>query len=977
MVSAIPIEPISGGGTTNGASPVPSQHIPTPLLPSSSTAAAVGILFLVLKLKPRFLTDSKTYRLDLSGEKLWLRDSAMKRWIETSFSSPQEYLEYLRTMVKNSVSDKIPVRNDEGKWVLYPIASVKRYLSMLDSASARILRLRRKVDIARLRYLSACRIARRRGSTWRIRGAAKYYDRMVAELNAVKSTVRSLRSWSNDLTKLNFDSDHGFKFNGRTFFFSSGILRGISAEEAYLRFRRKAKKTYAEFRGSVGRIYRELTSKIKSLGWQIVDSSLDSLKSTYNAFRRKLNRLKNEYQRDRNGRNGSWRRYFRKLYENYYREFRDGSEEIYEDYVESINHRAYEELVPESVKLEIKTKERARMKKRKRMMRWRKRRWCSQLRDRARRYHKSLKRSYKRLYDGELYRNLKKQIDEWRGTALKNAKKLRWQRTLEKAEKRFREINHFILDGFYNFREFTNRTVANKIIRKFYGPKKKAEEGVKKQPKRYKQREDLLAYRSAILHSETQSWIDRWNGQKNVVYTPAIVANVNITGTDQSNLMSVLDLNNGIIGVYKPMEQSGIIWNYGEKNLEGYYGNFTGNLDYNNSLLNLSYGNLANLALNYKNKTLEGRYGNHNIEANLNSLNIYSRYNKDFYNQPLNASYSIGLSSGRKTKPNQGGSGNSFSFVSFDMNEGNWNVEANLLPFNFGKKIKKIGKINFELGPGFYFWNRGENFELGTEMEINAGVGIKKFCLGKECIKDTRLTLDFNADMKLLEKQVLPDGRRRLISYPEFNYLTECVEYGVRKDANWAKKTESLNILLNINNPVSYGKILEKTIPLSNNEDKINNPVRSFTTNHPIPSDITGFFINPQNPMKGKMTYWMMDYALHKSVKILPKDERKIELHGGIIVDLDDPDLSDRLQETHVYEYLKDEAGVGAKTNITTRSISFENCSEGQIPCKKVEKKTEKTPEWLRSFEGICDFIGARSNDIYNLLKFFGLDNIL
>jgi len=517
MVSAIPIEPISGGGTTNGANPVPSQHIPAPPLPSPSTAAAVGILFLVLKLKPRFLTDSKTYRIDLSGEKLWLRDN-MKRWIESSFPTPQEYLEYLRTMVKNTDSDKIPVRNDEGKWVLYPIASVKRYLSMLDSASARIPRLRRRVDIARLRYLSACRIARRRGSTWRIRGAAKYYDRMVAELNAVRSTVRSLRSWSNDLTKLNFDSDHGFKFNGRTFFFSNGILRGISAEEAYLRFRRKAKKAYAEFRGSVERIYREL-SKIKSLGWQMVDSSLDSLKSTYNAFRRKLNRLKNEYQRDRNGRNGSWRRYFRKLYENYYREFRDGSEEIYEDYVESINHRAYVELVPESVKLEIKTKERARMKKRKRMMRWRKRRWCSQLRDRARRYHRSLKRSYKRLYDGELYRNLKKQIDEWRDTALKNAKKLRWQRTLEKAEKRFREINHFIMNGFYNFREFTNRTVANRVIREFYGPKKKAEEGVKKQPKN-KQREDLLAYRSAVLHSETQSWIDRWNDQIQVIEIP-------------------------------------------------------------------------------------------------------------------------------------------------------------------------------------------------------------------------------------------------------------------------------------------------------------------------------------------------------------------------------------------------------------------------------------------------------------------------
>ena len=198
----------------------------------------------------------------------------------------------------------------------------------------------------------------------------------------------------------------------------------------------------------------------------------------------------------------------------------------------------------------------------------------------------------------------------------------------------------------------------------------------------------------------------------------------------------------------------------------------------------------------------------------------------------------------------------------------------------------------------------------------------------------------------------------------------------MRKNANWLQQ-EHLKILASIDNSSIYYKILEEKFNSNDNVGRaLDYLYYPLTINSRTPSNTFGA-ISSNDPQRGKMTYWMMDYALHKSVKILPKDERKIELAGGIIVDLDDPDLSDMLQVTRVYEYPKDEAGVGAKTNITTRSISFENCSEGQIPCEKVEKKTEKTPEWLRSFEGICDFIGARSNDIYNLLKFFGLDNIL
>jgi|GEM_PF-2741008 len=524
IVSAIPIEPISGEGSssTGSANSVPSQHIPAPLFPSASTAAAVGALFLLLRLKPRFLTDSKTYRIDLNGEKLWLRNNAMNEWIETSFSTPQKYLEYLRTMVKNSVSDKIPVRNADGKWTLHSKDYVKRYLSMLDSAQKTLQDLEKKKKSALIRYR---RYVRRRGKRyWRTKSAGRVYDRILSEIEDVKKTIKTLNSWSNDLTKLNFDTDQGFKFDDRTFFFSNGILRGISAEEADLRFRRKAKKAYSEFKNSVQRIYRELTGSIKSLGWLIVDSSLNALDSTYKAFREKLNQLKNEYQKERNGRNGSWKRHYEKLYENYYKDFRDGSEEIYENYVESINKKAYVELVPESVKLEIETEEREKLKKRKEMMRWRKRRWCSQLRDRARRYYKSLEKSYKRLYDGELYENLKEQMDEWRDEALKDAKKLRWQRTLEKAEKRFNEIDDFITDGFNEFNKFTNRTVAKNVIEEFYRPEENTEEIVQKQIEEYnkEQIEDFLAYQSAVLHSETQKWIDAWNGQAQVIEIPII-----------------------------------------------------------------------------------------------------------------------------------------------------------------------------------------------------------------------------------------------------------------------------------------------------------------------------------------------------------------------------------------------------------------------------------------------------------------------
>jgi hypothetical protein len=537
MASAIPIEPVPGEGPSSmdNADSLPLEQTPLPLLPYASTIAMVAAVFFTVRLKPRFLTDSETYRVDANGERLWLRgnSAAGENWVETSLSNQQEYLEYLRSILKNSASDKIPVRNSEGKWVLQNRDYVKRYFDMLDSAEKTLKDLEKKKEKYRAYYI---RYKKRNGkSYWRTRTMEKAYNETVGEIEKVKKTIGTLNSWSKDLNKLDFNSDKGFRFNERTFFLSNGILRGISAEEAELRFRRKAKEAYAEYKESVKGIYSELTSKIKRLGWQIVDYSLDTLESTYNAFRQKLKQLKDEYETERSGRKGLWTKYFKKLYENYYTDFRDKSEELYEDYVESINHKAYVDLVPESVKLEIRTKERERLMREKEDMRWKKRRWCCQLMDRARRQYKELEKDYKRLYDGELYENLKQELDEWCDKALADAKKLRWQRTLEKAENRFNEIDDFITDGFNEFNGLTNRTVANNTIEEFYRPKESTEGIVQKQIEEYneEQRDALLAYQSAVLNAETQAWIEALNGKVQVIKIPS-----NTTTT--SNITAVM-----------------------------------------------------------------------------------------------------------------------------------------------------------------------------------------------------------------------------------------------------------------------------------------------------------------------------------------------------------------------------------------------------------------------------------------------------
>ena len=125
------------------------------------------------------------------------------------------------------------------------------------------------------------------------------------------------------------------------------------------------------------------------------------------------------------------------------------------------------------------------------------------------------------------------------------------------------------------------------------------------------------------------------------------------------------------------------------------------------------------------------------------------------------------------------------------------------------------------------------------------------------------------------------------------------------------------------------------------------------------------------------MTYWMMDYALRKSVKILPKDERRIELPGGIIVDLDDSLLNSNFGEIIKYEYLKNGNRISSTTNETRQYFTTENCPENKTFCEKIEEREINTPPRVYITEIGGNIIGTVSDVIYKILKISHLDALL
>ncbi len=465
FTSAIPIEPDSG--TT--LFPTQNSDLTSPNLPLltpfsiATTVATAGAMFFLMNLK----TDSTTYLIGPKGRELYLKSSS-NEWTETSFSNNKDYLNYLHSMINKSESDRIPVRNPEGVWVLCPTVNVKKYLSMTNSARKRLKELEKQKNI----YLTQFICARKRSrNSWSTRCAANAYDNTVSEIKSVKETLNILDSWTNNLPLLKLNTDYGFMFNERTYSFSNGVMKGISPQDAYRRFRTKAEEAYNEFRTSMKNTLTSLKKNIKTLGWGFVNFSINALECTYFSFRKKLNGLRNIYEKDRNGRNGSWKRYHTKLYENYFTDFRDNSKKIYAEYTSSINKQAFKILVPENVKLEIDLKKREALEKEKLDMRSKKRRWSHQLRDKARRLHRNLLKDYKRVYDLNLFKKFKEKIDDWCDKALKDAWKMKWQRTLNKAETKCKNIDQFITEGFYSFKNLIHQKAVAEITNQFNKPK--------------------------------------------------------------------------------------------------------------------------------------------------------------------------------------------------------------------------------------------------------------------------------------------------------------------------------------------------------------------------------------------------------------------------------------------------------------------------------------------------------------------------
>lgn len=1005
VASAIPIEPESGGEyQTHEEGSLPQQSIPIPSLPLASSGVALGVFFIVMGLKK----DPKS----------------------------------LFSEVEESPAEEAPAKKLESE-------SVNRYSSMLDSARNRLAELEKQAEVCRLRVINEKRRARRNGhsSSRPLKAVEGAYDKVLSEIREVKNTIGILESWKDNLLKLDFSPDEGFKMDDRTYFFSNSVLRGITPEEAYRRFIKKSEKAYNEFTALMDKIHYYVRDNLGRLGWDAVDYAKELLESTYMGFREELNQLRDEYLKEQNGRGGSWNKYHEKLYENYFREFREKSEKLFEDYSLNVDEQAFDVLVPESVKLELEMREREALEKEKLMMRDRKRRWSQQLRDKANRLQKNLLNEYRRLYDQTIFREFKEKIDAWCEEARDAAWKMKWQRTLEKAEARCQEIDLFLANGFQEFQALTHQKAVAELTREYYKPEIDIKEAVEEY-RREQPPEPAPTQPNAAIPAQDSPGI---------VYDPlgvCVASSIDpvIAGEGgQGGIIPVIDLNTGVLGVYVPAEgalmwnykdkavtgsygsftlgldynssvmglsfgnssslvwdyggknlegsysdfmfgldynnsvanlnygnDSSLVWSYAEGNIEGSYGNFFGSLDYNNSvanlkygsdsgvvwdsqaetvegyhngfngvldygksLLNLSYGNLTGFSLDFGNRILEAFYGSHNVRVDEDSLSASGAGNWEPVNQPVNLFYSLNAANNAE-KPNAGPQSNSLPLLGFSLEDGNWDVELNLLPFAASKKFKDVGEISVEGRPGIYFWNQGEEFELGEEFDVNVGAYVKELCLGKYCVRDLGAGLYVNVDAPLLEKEVLEDGSRRLTYYPELNHMLELLEYEAEKDVS------------------STGN----AIGLSKGFDGL-----EFRL---IPAAVG--LLNGASTPDNKVNQWCLDYLVNKFSKVVPEDQRTLLSSDYLTICLDDPALSNEFMRKDSYQYSKP---LDSEVSRTSEFYTSTGCPEGELVCEKVETVTEDTPIWLPVFEFVGDCVGNASNLIYGVFKSLGLDTLL
>jgi DNA-binding transcriptional ArsR family regulator len=350
-------------------------------------------------------------------------------------------------------------------------ASLARYQSMMDATKKKLADLESRVVGCRNRLIWA----RQRSSTsWEARNAASLYDKLLSDIKETKGSLSTLDSWGADLKSLEFRSDSSIRFRGQTYYYSSGLVRKITADEAYRRFGKAAEAAYNEFCSSMQAMYAYLQNNIAAQGSDLVDAVLEALDSAQKAFMQKLKDLREEYLTDQGSLQGQWKIYLGKLNDNYFRPFCDESKDLLEKLTTKTEETAYEVLTPLSVKLEIERQEREALKDEKERMHDRKRRWSMQLRDRVKRASKQVLKDFSRLYDPTVFSSLKTKVDLWRNTALDDARRMKWQRTLAKAEARCQEIDVRITGGRTDFLALAHQKTVAAVTAAFYAPKAEA-----------------------------------------------------------------------------------------------------------------------------------------------------------------------------------------------------------------------------------------------------------------------------------------------------------------------------------------------------------------------------------------------------------------------------------------------------------------------------------------------------------------------
>lgn len=439
-VSALPVDPLGGYDSAPSRSLIESPTLPQtedidPILP---LLAAVGAVYVLSSL------------------------NTVSRPIPQTRLTKEEYLSYLNSEA-SSGEEIVYVQNPEGEWLPKKASSLKKYFEILDSAEKRLSDLRARLPSSKRHML---RLRMRSETSWETIEAEKRYYMLLNEIKKQENAVNMLKSWSGDLSSFEEVDKGCIKYQNRTYYHYKGIFRGATASEIYSRLKKKALAAEETFRSRLNRIYSSLWASIKS-GQTAVDSVLASIQEEYNSLKSSLSSIWKEYLTEQAGRNGEWKRTGKKLADEYIASIGRDAKETLKQYIEKINEFAYDKLTPESVKEEHKILQQKAIEREKLKMRETKRRWSLQLRERAWRASHNLIKEYRDKYNTKIFLEFKKKIDAWYEKAVDSANKMKWQRTLAKAEKRFNEIDDYIKANYKLYDALTHQKAVAKVTEEY------------------------------------------------------------------------------------------------------------------------------------------------------------------------------------------------------------------------------------------------------------------------------------------------------------------------------------------------------------------------------------------------------------------------------------------------------------------------------------------------------------------------------